>query len=438
MTKSSAAFGSLCALLCIASPAAASDWKISSRLTQLMELNDNYFMARDSLGPTVRSLSTVYLDSIYRTSTTRHVLSGDLSYYKYMGPGAEDVQMKSGITNGARYGFERYYKSKNDIDTLNIIWRRSDVATDQLEDVGTITSRGSQNTYIIDGGVTRQLNARDTVSLLSRGTANSFENEEQNFTDLLGSVRYSHVLTPLTQISANADFDFLKYSDPQNTQTQFWKLLGGFLTRPTSQLTVRGSLGMAFAKTTADESAMPIGAGNNLPPPPPPLPGDPPIIIDSNAPPPLDPVQRPGSAQSWIGDLFITYVQKTTTYNLFAYQYISPNTTGALTKRKSVGFSVREQINQRSAITFASTYGQSSSGIGPNASETANLNFLASYDYSITRELRAQFVYNYRRNFTETSSLTSFTDGAFPPIDNSPITSHGVYVVLSKDVTIKP
>jgi hypothetical protein len=232
------------------------------------------------------------------------------------------------------------------------------------------------------------------------------------------------------------DFDYLKYNNPQNTETEFWKFLGGFITKFTSQFTVRGNLGIALVNTKADTLPVTTGA-NNLPPPlPPPLPGDP-FVVNPNAPPPLNPVQGAGSAIDWIGDIFLTYRDKTTTYSLFASRYISPNTTGELQQRQTVGAAIRHEINSRSGLTLASSYGLTSSG-GENATKSGSLSATAAYDFSWTREFRGQLAYTYRRNFTGEQQTTTTSIVPFVPVDNSPITSHGVYVVFTKDFTIKP
>jgi hypothetical protein len=431
------AFGFLAATLC-GSPALASDWTIKTTLSQTLEANNNYFMVEDPSGTTYRSLSTIYFDSTYRTATTKHTLSGDLSYYKYAGPGAEDTQLKQGINNGARYLFESFGKLPQDRTFLSAAWRRSDVATQQLEDVGTITSSGENNTYIVDGGFTRQLTARDTLTVIGRATANDFSNTEQNYTDIFGSARVSHAFSALTELVANVDFNWLKYNNEQNTETEFWKFMGGIVTRPTSQLTVRANFGYALANTRADPFTP---TGGVVPPPPPPDPNNPfPPIGD---PPLLQPVQQPGSSITWIGDIYLTYKAKTETYSLFASKLVSPNTFGALQERKIVGFSFRHEINRLSGISLSSSYSiitsaQASSVPGQPQTVTSpsDLNTVLSYNYNFTRDLRGQLVYNYRVRWPDNPTPIATTN--VPASDNDTITSHGIYAVLSTDVTLKP
>lgn len=443
MARPRLAIGLIAAAFCGAS-AQASDWTVKTRLTQTLEANNNYFMVTDPAGTTYRSLSTIYFDSLYRTATTKHTLSGDLSYYKYAGPGADDTQLKQGINNGAQYLFETFGKTPQDRGFLSAVWRRTDVASQQLADVGAITSRGENNTYIADAGFTRQLTARDTLTVIGRATANTFDNTEQNFTDVLGSARVSHAFNALTEFVANVDFDWLKYNNVQKTETEFWKFMGGIVTRPTSQLTIRSNFGYALANTRADP--LPLLPTGGAPPPPPPNPNDPLPPLDSNSPPPLQPIQQAGSAMTWIGDIYITYRAKTETYNLFASKYVSPNTFGALQERKTVGFSVRHEINQASGLSLSSAYSiitsaQASSvpGQAPTVTQPSDLNVVLSYDRNFTREVRGQLVYNYRIRWPDNPTpVSTTTTTTVPPLDNSPIDSHGIYAVLSTDVTLKP
>lgn len=423
-------------MLCVSSTQ-ASDWTITSRLSQTFEINDNYFLVRDPPGKTYRSLSTIYLDSIYRAATSTHFLSGDLSYYKYAGPGAEDTQLKQGINNGASYRFVNFGKLQQDRDVFGFTWRRQDVAQAQLEDTGTITSSGESNIYIVDGAWTRQLDLRNTLTLLGRATANSFENEEQNFTDLFGSARITHAFNALTELVGNVDFDLLTYNDPQNTRTEFWKFMGGIVVRPTGQLLIRANFGYALANTSADPLPTFVTGGGGLPPPPPPQPGDPPLLNDPNTPPPLQPVQTPGSSITWIGDFYLTYRAKTETYTLFASKYVSPDTLGALQQRTTVGASMRHDINRRSGLSLASSYSITKSGQEPNVTQPANFNVVLGYDYGFTRELKGQLVYNYRMNFPDNPTPLGTTTTTLPP-DNSPISSHGIFGVLTANVTLKP
>jgi hypothetical protein len=422
----------------LVSPAMASDWTITSRLSQTFEANNNYFMVQDPSGSTLRSLSTLYFDSLYRTATSRHVLSGDISYYKYSGPGAEDTELKQGINNGARYQYQGYGKLPKDRDLFNLIWRRQDVASAQLEDQAQVTSKGETNNYIVDGGVVRQLSALDTLTLLGRATANAFENEEQNFTDVFGSARLTHSYNSLTELTANVDFDWFKYNNIQNTETQLWKFMGGFVTRPNSQLTIRANFGYVLANTTADPLPQLPGGGNQPPPPPSPDPNNPLPPLDTNSPPPLQPVQAAGSFLDWIGDIYITYKVKTETYNLFASKFVSPDIFGALQERKRIGASFRHEINRLSGLGLASTYTLTNQGRGPTATQPADWNAIVNYDYAFTRDLRGQLIYNYRVRFPDSQTSVTATTTTVPPPDNSTITSHGFYVVLTANVTLKP
>jgi hypothetical protein len=158
----------------------------------------------------------------------------------------------------------------------------------------------------------------------------------------------------------------------------------------------------------------------------------------------LQPIQQAGSSGTWVGDIYLTYRAKTETYNLFATKFVSPNLFGALQERKTFGFSFRHDINRLSSWGLASTYTiltnvQSSTtpGQGPTVTYPSDLNVVLSYDRSLTRELRGQLVYAYRVRWPDNPTPLTITPGVLPP-DNAAIDSHGIYAVLTTDLTLKP
>ena len=141
--KKSVCMASLC-LGVFASGAFAADVSIRGSLRETLEGSDNYFLQNTPLGTTFKSLSTLNLDVLARTPGWRYLLSSNVSYYNYFGPGADATNPTSGTpinetfrvdhaTDFARYFFAATYN-------------RADVAATQLRESGVATDKAAPST----------------------------------------------------------------------------------------------------------------------------------------------------------------------------------------------------------------------------------------------------------------------------------------------------
>src|SRR5262245_58578829 len=154
-------------VLLASSGAIAADVAIKGNATELLEASDNYFMVNSPSGVTAKSWTSGTLDVLARTPTTNYLLNSYYSYYKYFGPGAADTSLTSGTPAHERFSVDH----TDQLTKYNAAasWTRVDVATTQLAETGrTSASRGSINTYAVDGDLTHDLSRIDSLTWTAR------------------------------------------------------------------------------------------------------------------------------------------------------------------------------------------------------------------------------------------------------------------------------
>ena len=81
---------SLC-LGILASRAFAAEVSIKGNINQHYDASDNYFLVQSPKGYTVKSTTSGTLNFLAQTPTTSYLLNTYASYFKYLGPGADDA-----------------------------------------------------------------------------------------------------------------------------------------------------------------------------------------------------------------------------------------------------------------------------------------------------------------------------------------------------------
>ena len=155
--------------LCVSAfGAPAADWTIKSRLNENFEASNNYFLTPNPIGGTYVSTSFLTVDAIARTPTTRFQLNSDMTFRAYGGPGAQN--QPDALDGGGRIGLE---KRTDPLTTYNLAasWHEQDATTAQLNSFGAVIVGGTIRTSTIEGGVTRDLTSRDTITWVTRGTS---------------------------------------------------------------------------------------------------------------------------------------------------------------------------------------------------------------------------------------------------------------------------
>ena len=157
------------AVLCLgvfASGAFAAEWSVKGNLTESVDASDNYFLSNEPKGPTLKSNNLLHLDVLAKTPITTYAWNTDYTYYKYLGPGAAEANPTWGMPAKTVFNVDTGDKfTKYHFATWS---ERADIASTQLAQTGTVSAHGTINTYGVDGTVTRQINALDSISWETR------------------------------------------------------------------------------------------------------------------------------------------------------------------------------------------------------------------------------------------------------------------------------
>ena len=82
------------------SSARSADISLTSQLSQSAEFNSNYFLQTNPPGLITVPISTLRVDGVARTPTSRLFGTADLSYQTYLGPGVADFIVAPRIEQG--------------------------------------------------------------------------------------------------------------------------------------------------------------------------------------------------------------------------------------------------------------------------------------------------------------------------------------------------
>jgi hypothetical protein len=390
----------LLAIGALATSARASDLTIKARLIETFEISDNYFMRPNPAGETYRIYSTLGLDVIKRTPTTRYTFNGDFSYYNYLGPGANDTAMTHGKNHNARFTVDSTSKPSENSYRGSIAWAHQDLATVLLGDLGTgSVARGDVDTYSLDGNIVRKLSAIDILSW--SGNIRSVDLSAPGSTDYTtfsNTGVWTRRLTRSTDFITTGAVDYTLRAN--NTETVFYRATGGMKSQVTPRLSVAGSAGIGIVYSTG-VSAVPVDSS---------LTGV--------------PVIGTGTSVGWLGDLLATYkLTQTTRVRASLSQGIVPDTFGNLSERQTATAGLDHDINRRSSILLASSFTHYTSSGSANTSNASDyFTASATYRHQIAREWQTQFSYYYRHRTSSGGNAQS----------------NGVYAVLTKDFTLKP
>ena len=114
---------SLC-LGIFASRAFAAEVSINGNINQHYDASDNYFLVQSPKGVTVKSTTNGTLNFLAQTSATSYLLNTNASYFKYLGPGADDAgSLTSGTPASTTFSINH---TANELTAFNFVssWSR--------------------------------------------------------------------------------------------------------------------------------------------------------------------------------------------------------------------------------------------------------------------------------------------------------------------------
>ena len=314
------------------SGAFAAEFSVKGNISQTLDGSNNYFLSKSPSGNTGHSLSTIDLDFLAATPTTQYDLNSYFSYFSYFGPGADDTSPTYGKPAGANFTINHVEPLTN--YNFNASWQRSDVATTSLQQTGTATGHGSDDTYNIGGGLKYQLDAIDTINWSAHASTTSFSDQTQTpYDDYTSNLGWNHNLSATTTLVTTLSFDWFVQNNAANSQRLYWNPMVGVQSQLTKRLFFYGTVGAAFVNAWENGSA---GAG-------------PPGAFQITV----------GSASGWLGNFNLNYqISHDTNASLTATRAVSPTVFGQLQGVESVGVSVTHTINNYSNVSFFTQFSQ--------------------------------------------------------------------------------
>lgn len=385
--KTTISLASLC-LSFFASAAFAADVSVKGRLDETVDASNNYFLSNSPSGHTIKLLNSLNLNALAATPTTRYSLDTNASYYNYYGPGAADTPVTWGIPLDAKFNVDHTDKlSKYNFVTS---WQRADVATTALAQTGTFIGRGTINTYNVGGGVTRDLNRLDSISLSTRETTASYSDPNQTpYRDYAITGAWNHRLTATTTLTQSLNVDWFIAENFANSQRLFWNPMTGLQTQLSSRLSFNGSVGMAFVNAWQNGTVQStVPTANTL----------------------FQPTA--GTSNGWTGNTALNYkLLKTTHVSFTATHSITPTVFGQLQKIDSVGLTLNHDISRSANLALLTQFSHLTIA-ATAATPAATSDFFtasARYGYKLTRDWRSSLAYTYRQGNSQTGLVRAST-----------------------------
>lgn len=387
--------------ICAVTPSRAADWSGTTSLSETFEANNNFFLTTAPKGILYGSTSALFVDLSARTPTSRYGLNGDFAYINYMGPGAADASLTTLTQNGVSLTAE--YAGHQPADKLTFVtsWRRQNIATAQINDIGIATAQGEISTISAGSYFIKQLSAVDTLNFAA--TESMVEPTGSNATpyhNLTVGPTWTHALNSITDWVSLVDLSWTVQDGSSKSDTKLTRALTGFHLRPISRLKVTASVGFGVvsstgAGTTASIFGQPIAGFGTFQP------------------------GQGGVVVGYLADGQATYqLSNTTDLTATASRAISPGVLGDLSLRTFYGLGISEKVNSSSSISMNGALSKVSASGGSFDFWTAS----AAYEKRLSREWRTNLSYTYRQRISSSQSVTS----------------NSFIFVIARDVTLLP
>jgi hypothetical protein len=417
----------IAACICVglySSGARAADITLTSQLSQSAEFNSNYFLATNPPGEVTSPISTLRVNALALTPTTRFNGTADLSYQTYFGPGVDNFIVTPALNKGARVTLDHTEK----LTTYNVraAWSQQQAAPLQLAQIGVATIGGFITTEVIQGGLRHELTPRDVLSWQNSFTSTSFSTPTSvPFTDLSTTGDWTHRVSTTTSLIPSVQYEQLNYGGTSNVEIMLWRLMMGMSFQPSARFSFYAQAGALVATARQSQNAN-ANLSNIVSPIA--LPSNPDVLTAAPA---FQPaifipggatVAQSGSASAvdWLANIRATYsFDSTTQVTLVAAQSVSPDSFGNIFKTDSVGVVLSRQVNYSTSLTFSADASRFTSIGTVQDFYTA----AATYGYRFTREWDSAVSYTFRQRHSDTAGSAN---------------SHGLFVLVRRDVTIIP
>jgi len=385
---------SLC-LGIFASRAFAAEVSIKGNINQRYDTSDNYFLVQSPTGVTVKSTTSGTFNFLAQTSDTSYLLNTNASYFKYLGPGADDAGLLTSGTPASTTFSINHVATELTAFSFNASWNRADVATTNLAQTGVATGSGSSNIFTFGGGATHDLSRIDTINWTANATTTSFTDPTSTpYKDYTSTITWNRTVSPTINWVNSVNFDWFDQDDPAKSQRLFWRATTGARSQVSPRLSVYGNIGLVFVNSyqkNPTQSATPVIPSTSVP---------------------FQPIV--GAGTGWVGDVGLSYrLLKTTSISFNAANSIIPTLGGALQQNFSFGGALNHEINSLSNVSFTAQFSMTnaSSQASQFAATTGGSSefFSASvnYGYKLTRDWYSNLSYTYLQRNDSTGTVSA-------------------------------
>ena len=238
------------------SSARSADISLTSQLSQSAEFNSNYFLQTNPPGLIIVPISSLRVDGVARTPTSRLFGTADLSYQTYAGPGVADFIVAPALNKGAKVALEQ--TEQQTLYNLAASWRQQQAAPLQLAQTGIATIGGFITTTTLQGGLTHQLNASDTLNWQNSWTSTTFTTPDSvPFTDFSSIGDWTHQLSSTTAIIPSVNYEQLNYGGPSQTELKLWRFFLGVSYQYPGRFNLYASVGALVASASSQQITNP-------------------------------------------------------------------------------------------------------------------------------------------------------------------------------------
>lgn len=399
--------------------ASATDWALNSTLSETVNLSNNPFLATIPAG-TLDSYSTLNVNAVALTPTSRFTFDGDENYRKYWGPGINGAPSES-LGGDVKAHYETFGKDPTDRNYIDGSLSSQSSAFALLGQLGVLTNtRGYLDLSHISGGIDRSITNLDFVSLQAGTTYTSYDPGAGGtpFTDSTITASWRHRWDAILTFTASSNAETLDFANLQQSTATIYRENAGFEVTLSPVLSFKGTAGFAYVQTTNGSLATSLGT--------------PSTSLGGSS------TSSSGSSIAPLYDLLLTYKMfADTTWTLAATQSVSPTLVGSLIEQTTVQTGVSRIVNSHETISFAASLSESISA----GTDVDYASASATYGYALTREWNAQFSYRYLHRFASAGTAGTTID----PVTGIPIISgqgaadsHTVTLVVSRSFSLLP
>jgi len=362
-------------------PAKALDWKLSSGLSQKIEIDDNIQLSPGASETVLGSTSTAKLKATTKNKVGEFVLDARFGYTIFRGfDGNYDSE---NVNNSASANYSRALKST----TFKLGANVSQVSTlfSEADDTTLTETDTNKVTYGADASATRKLNQTDNLILSTYFNRSTFDNDTAGLVanDTYGvSTRFTRQVNRTLSGGISGAIDIF---DPESGGNTRYTVTGNLSKKLSSVLSVNGRAGVRIVVPKSG-------------------------VTGANS----------GTTVGYPYNVGLAYKGKTYAASAGYSSSVSPSSSGSLQSSQSFTASASHKINQFFRFKIGGTYSISeNTGTDGILIDRTSYSVSPTLSYTLTRDWSIDLGYQHR--FRDTGTTTADANKVFLTLTNSTI-----------------